>query len=251
MSTLRIFFLFFTLYLFSCNSEEKQNNESISEQEEINKDENLTYLNKSKAYEGKINNKYDIVIDLFFNEDKTITGSYFYKNIGKDIEIKGNVVNGKIILHEYDHKGKSTGVFIGKINQIGDYIDGNWSRPNGDKSTSFYFNEISQEDKEKHQLINAINALTSNNKSNQFYFIVLQKVDVAFMERYNLVSDINEVNNYNNETKYRLLDDFTKQCSKTTTSKLIKRDIFIFDSYEKASIEREKYIIGGKANSLQ
>lgn len=89
-----------------------------------------------KTFEGKINNKHDIVLKITSNSGQ-ITGNYYYKTVGTDIQVKGNLDNqGKFTLNEYDSKGNQTGLFIGTMLN-NNKIEGNWSKPNGEKAMSF------------------------------------------------------------------------------------------------------------------
>lgn len=91
----------------------------------------------TKTFEGQIENKYDIQMKLISNNGN-ITGYYFYKNIGDNIEIKGNVDSqGKISISEFDKKGNQTGAFKGEmLNE--NKIQGTWSKPNGSNSKPFF-----------------------------------------------------------------------------------------------------------------
>jgi hypothetical protein len=66
-----------------------------------------------------------------------VAGKYFYKKIGTDIQVKGNLDNqGKLTLNEYDSKGDQTGLFSGTMLN-NNKIKGNWSKPNGEKVIPF------------------------------------------------------------------------------------------------------------------
>lgn len=125
-TTLLVILIAFT----SCNnkSESKINKEKTSEN---------IYVDFVKTFEGQIDNKHNIVMKLTSNSG-TIYGKYFYKKIGDDIEIKGNIDdNGIIKINEFDPKGNQTGVFEGKmVNE--NKIDGVWSKPNGSSSMQFH-----------------------------------------------------------------------------------------------------------------
>ncbi|MEO8933367.1 MAG: hypothetical protein ABI295_03595, partial [Xanthomarina sp.] len=66
-----------------------------------------------------------------------ITGTYFYKSKGIDIELKGDLnPNGEIVMGEFDPQGNQTGVFKGFILN-GSKITGKWSKPNGENNMDF------------------------------------------------------------------------------------------------------------------
>ena len=104
--------------------------------EQSNQESPNVHLDFVKTFEGQINNKHDIVLKITSNSGQ-IAGNYFYKTVGKDIQVKGDLDNqGKITLNEYDSKGNQTGLFSGKMLN-NSKIEGNWSKPNGDKAMLF------------------------------------------------------------------------------------------------------------------
>jgi len=78
-------------------------------------------------------------------EGETLTGSYFYKKVGTPIDVRGTIdKDGNVVLEEFDSSGKQTGVFKGtwKTDENGLIeIEGNWTKPNSDKKTSFSLHE--------------------------------------------------------------------------------------------------------------
>jgi hypothetical protein len=119
--------------LFACN---ENHTDSEKTTEQSNKVAPSVQLDFVKTFEGQINNKYDIVLKITSNSGK-ITGNYFYKTEGTDIQVKGNLDNlGKFALYEYDSKGNQTGLFSGTMVN-NNKIEGNWSKPNGDKAMTF------------------------------------------------------------------------------------------------------------------
>ncbi len=88
-----------------------------------------------KTFEGKIGDKYDIMMKLNSVSGK-ISGFYFYKNQGIDIKVEGQIgSDGQFSINEFDKGGNATGVFKGQVS--GTRLDGTWSKPNGEKSSSF------------------------------------------------------------------------------------------------------------------
>ncbi|MES2568084.1 MAG: hypothetical protein V4565_14510 [Bacteroidota bacterium] len=89
------------------------------------------------SYEGRINNKYDIVMHLT-KTGNTLGGTYLYKNKGKAINLKGSITDdGSIELTEMTGD-MLTGMFYGKL--VDTQITGTWSNP--DNSTTMPFEVI-------------------------------------------------------------------------------------------------------------
>lgn len=119
--------------LSACNQTQ---NDSEKTTEKSNKIAPSVQIDFVKTFEGQINNKHDIVLKITSNNGQ-ITGNYFYKTVGTDIQVKGNLDNhGEFTLNEYDSKGNQTGLFRGTIVN-NNKIEGNWSKPNGDQAMSF------------------------------------------------------------------------------------------------------------------
>lgn len=59
----------------------------------------------------------------------TVKGSYFYKNIGKEISLCGEKKGNEIILTEKDKNQNSTGIF--SLNTFKDGLKGFWCKPDG------------------------------------------------------------------------------------------------------------------------
>jgi hypothetical protein len=61
-------------------------------------------------------------------------------------------------------------------------------------------------------------------------------------------TQVNQLSNYNDNVKYRLLDEVVANYKKSPSGMLYKgsikkRNIYLFDTYEQASKAREKYIM--------
>ncbi len=123
-----------TSVLFACNQSKTDSEHSSNQVNSSNSQE--IQLDFVKTFEGQINNKYDIALKISSNSGE-ISGNYFYKSSGTDIKVKGNLSSdGKLSLNEFDSQNNQTGVFKG-IMANNNKIEGNWSKPNGEKEMSF------------------------------------------------------------------------------------------------------------------
>lgn len=84
----------------------------------------------------------------------------------------------------------------------------------------------------------------------QYYFVVLNIVEDHVFEKKKsfYVTSINELSYYNDEIKYKILDDVVMQYKSSPSGiayngSIKKREIFTFFSYEEASKAREEYIM--------
>ncbi len=84
----------------------------------------------------------------------------------------------------------------------------------------------------------------------QYYFVVLDIVEDHVFEKKKsfYVTSINELTYYNDEIKYKILDDVVMQYKSSPSGiayngSIKKREIFTFFSYEEASKAREEYIM--------
>jgi hypothetical protein len=81
-------------------------------------------------------------------EGDTLTGSYFYESVGKDLSLRGAIdAAGNFRLQEFDASGAQTGLFKGqwKGPQCEDCVDtlaGKWTRPDGTKALEFILSEF-------------------------------------------------------------------------------------------------------------
>lgn len=126
---------------FGCKNTEKNNSEiptkgdslSVTENIEAGIDENVAPLQKYfyKYFAGKIE-KTEIRMSLNRTEDR-IWGYYYYKNIGRQITLSGEIDSlNNIKLEEYVN-GNVTGTFVGKMSEKG--FSGEWK--NEDKKMEF------------------------------------------------------------------------------------------------------------------
>lgn len=125
------------ILLSNCGQKQDESSKKDKQNKELTETINLDFV---KTFEGQLNNKLDIVLKITSNNGQ-ITGNYFYKTEGKDIQVKGVIDNqGKITLNEYDKDGNQTGLFIGVMvnNQK---IEGDWSKPNGQRKIPFFLIE--------------------------------------------------------------------------------------------------------------
>ncbi len=99
---------------------------------------------ESKFFKGSIGSALGLQMKLVRDSER-LTGSYFYQKVGKKIELRGTIdPNGNVLLEEFDADGKPTGIFKGvwKTNQDGlIQIEGDWSKPGGEKKTPFSLNQ--------------------------------------------------------------------------------------------------------------
>jgi uncharacterized protein DUF3298/peptidoglycan-N-acetylmuramic acid deacetylase PdaC-like protein len=103
-----------------------------------------TPAGEKKYFSGSIGSALGLQMKLV-REGERLTGSYFYKKVGTPIDVRGTVdKDGNVVLEEFDSNGKQTGVFKGtwKTDENGLIeIEGNWTKPNGDKKTAFSLHE--------------------------------------------------------------------------------------------------------------
>ena len=93
----------------------------------------------TKSFEGTINGKYGIIMNLAKSEKK-LSGTYIYKSQGKPIKISGTIDdNGNLTINEFNDKGIRTGVFKGQLS--GNIITGQWTRPDGSRTMPFSISE--------------------------------------------------------------------------------------------------------------
>ena len=109
-----------------------------------------------------------------------------------------------------------------------------------------------EETQKSEPVINTPNSYNEDysNYSGQYYFVVLEVTEDHIVEKQNLyyTTQVNQLNNYNDNVKYRLLDEVVTNYKKSPSGmaykgNVKKRNIYLFDSYEQASKAREKYIM--------
>ncbi len=131
------FFLDFSFYYYKDNETisswgYKSDNTSDNESNSSTNTSGGTFL-----YSGKIDNKYDIVVELTINGSE-VTGRYYYVSNGTDMKLKGSTVSGYATINEYNDRGSLTGVFKGNLAVGGGgSFAGSWEKPDGSKSLSF------------------------------------------------------------------------------------------------------------------
>jgi len=99
-----------------------------------------------KRYEGSIDGKYNIVVNLV-RIDSALSGSYYYENKGELINFIRSSVDsaGNVYLEEdagYDdnYNPKTSGMFKGKFKSSAE-ITGTWEKPGSKKPLPFYLTE--------------------------------------------------------------------------------------------------------------
>lgn len=102
---------------------------------------------------------------------------------------------------------------------------------------------------------NTDNYVPTENQNNsnyygQYYFIVLEVIEDHTFEKesFYYTTQVNQLSNYNDNIKYRLLDEVVSDYKKSPSGMVYKgsvkkRNIYLFDTYEQASKAREKYIM--------
>jgi len=89
-----------------------------------------------KHFGGKINNKFDIKMNLVRN-DNFLSGTYFYEKVGILIDLSGNIdASNKFLINEFDSNGNLIGSFTGTL-KSDTMLIGTWQ--NKDKTTVYDF----------------------------------------------------------------------------------------------------------------
>lgn len=137
---LRFLSLFLVILLTSCNSGVKEStkaSDAATSAAPISKAQPAENVDFERQFDGAINSKYQIAMVIRRKGEK-LEGSYFYKRVGKNLQLKGTVQeDGSFELAEFDSGGNSTGFFKG--NSItAKRLEGTWSKPNGAKAMPFY-----------------------------------------------------------------------------------------------------------------
>ncbi len=86
------------------------------------------------VYEGKIDNKYGIVMTLYVNE-RSVSGSYYYTSKKSPITLEGSINYDDKIRLEESVNGKTTGRFVGSYSP--QEISGTWVSDDGSKEMPF------------------------------------------------------------------------------------------------------------------
>ena len=95
----------------------------------------VSFPSLEKPLRGKIDNKYDIVMQLRFYGDHSVGGFYYYNNYQSAIELSGKLENGKLQLKEHDKDYNETAVFEATVN--GTTLSGSWTNVKTKKSLKF------------------------------------------------------------------------------------------------------------------
>lgn len=139
-----------------------------------------------KTFEGTIYEKFDIIMKLTA-ENGIVNGAYYYTEVGENIQLKGEIQNnGELLLNEYDSSGNQTGIFKGKIIE-NSKIEGNWSKPNGEKVMTFKLIES-----------NTSYSSEQNSKKEKLNF---ENISGTYF------SPFNDDENYNGETEIKILEN--------------------------------------------
>jgi hypothetical protein len=127
------------LTLIGCSTpevEEEVNNvtDNTPDTEDVMGDPNKK-LFFTQAYEGKIGNDLEIVMELKV-KDGLATGKYFYTSSGEDMSLEGTCVGDSVFLSEYNAKGVKTGSLEGEVYGENNYLKGTWSNAKKTKKLS-------------------------------------------------------------------------------------------------------------------
>lgn len=98
-------------------------------------DEIESESNNSNRYTGKIDGKYDIVMELNFNGGGEVAGSYYYKSKNTPISLEGKLTEEGMLILEERVNGEVTGNFAGQYK--GSDYSGIWVSPDGGKEMPF------------------------------------------------------------------------------------------------------------------
>ena len=163
------------LITISCKKTESENSPKVE-----------MSTNFVKTFEGKISEKFDIIMKLT-SENGIVNGAYYYKKVGENIQLKGELQdNGELLLNEYDNNGNQTGIFKGKISENSKIV-GNWCKPNGEKEMTFKLIESNTSYSSEQNSIKA--KLNFENIGGTYY------------------SPFNDDENYNGETEIIVLEN--------------------------------------------
>jgi hypothetical protein len=89
----------------------------------------------SKPLRGKIDNKYEVVMQLHIDADNSVDGFYYYSNYQSAIQLSGQLVNGQLELKEKDAEFNDTAVI--KLDVSGTRLRGTWTSIKTGKALPF------------------------------------------------------------------------------------------------------------------
>jgi hypothetical protein len=128
-----------SIFLASCESKKDTSLTDSLSSDSLKAGQTLIIPDFKKSYEGSINNKYQINMNLT-KTGNVLSGSYSYATIGTAIKVAGSIDDkGSIVLNEYSDSEKLLGTFNGNYRPEG--ISGNWNRANSDKLLPFLLTE--------------------------------------------------------------------------------------------------------------
>jgi len=91
-----------------------------------------------KHFKGKIDGKYEVVMDLNRHGEE-LSGSYYYTKYKIPMAISGKIRGNQITLEEFAPSQQKTGSFVGQLN--GENLSGTWYNVTKSKSFSFALTE--------------------------------------------------------------------------------------------------------------
>jgi len=177
-SRIQVLFIYMILMLFFTSSNLFSAVNSV-DKKGITKKNNST----TKKFEGKINDKYNIILNLEFIEGN-IKGNYRYRKGSDNIILNGSIdYNGFIVLNEYDKKGNINAVFTGKFTDE-NTVEGLWSTKN--RCYKFYFVEV-QDLSLDIEFIPSANYYFYSNKVNGFILKFIEYKEGNYQENNSII----------------------------------------------------------------
>lgn len=144
------YFLLIILIYTSC-IQKKQKSEidkpeiDTKENIKIESVETKTSINKEKQainYNGKIGKNLDVYFHMS-NDNGNLTGFYFYRKTGIDIEITGNIKEDNLTIYELNYKKDTTAVIKGKM--ANSQITGKWISATSNKEYPIVLQKTTQQ----------------------------------------------------------------------------------------------------------
>lgn len=152
---------------------QKNTEENYDEENIYAKIENLT--SKPYTYEGNLNQNSEIVM-LLHVSDEWVNGKYYYKDVGNELLVFGEINENKIELNEYNTKGKETGIFVGEKSGKNSY-NGIWKSKINEKSFPF---EIKLSNKNYNNIKNSTLTQNINNPDFKEYISKFIEIKLPF-----------------------------------------------------------------------
>lgn len=110
--------------------EQSEENTAVETVEEA-APEVINPISGATSLTGKLDGKYEIVLQYTVNDDGSVNGSYYYTKYKTPISISGEISGGNMTLEEHTN-GNLTGRFIGTVTSDG--FDGVWESADGSRT---------------------------------------------------------------------------------------------------------------------